>query len=217
MSHSEPYRIRSNDRVFLVGKTGTGKSVAARTLVWEHLKDVVYYDMTGEEEEHLNAPVLRTLDDVERALFPPDDEDELTKFVYSPEVPTLEGFERLCELCYEHGNIHLIADELMAVYRTSNGGGSKPTTAHHLKILTNGRKRGVGMTGATQRPVNVPLEAISEAEHIFVFRLKLPKDRDTMTRVCGPAVDKVLDLDRYEYYYDHDELDEPTRQEPLDI
>jgi DNA helicase HerA-like ATPase len=215
MSHSEPYRLRSNDRSFKVGKTGSGKSAAARTLVWEELKDVVYYDMTGDEEAKLNAPILRTLDDVEAALFPEDEEDHLTKFVYSPEVPSLDGFERLCELVYKHGNIHLIADELMAVYRTSSGGGSKPTTPHHLKILTNGRKRGVGMTGCTQRPVNVPLEAISEAEHIF--RLKLPKDRDTMKRVIGPRADEALDLDRWHYLYDHDQMDEPARQDPLDI
>lgn len=217
MRHTEPWRIQSNDRVFLVGKTGSGKSAAARHLVWEQLKDVVYFDMTGEEEGHLNAPVLRTLDDVEAALFAEDEADHLTKFVYSPEVPTLDGFDRLCQLIYEHRNIHLIADELMMVYRTSNGGGSKPTTPHHLKILTNGRKLGVGMTGATQRPVNVPLEAVSEAEHIFTFKLKIPDDRDRMAKVSGPAVDGALDLDRYWYYYDHDDLDEPHKCTPLDL
>lgn len=215
MKSPEPYLIRSQDRCFLVGKTGTGKSAAAIHLIWNELRDVVYYDMTGEEAGKLNAPVLTNLDDVERALFPEDSDDHLTKFVYAPEVPTYEGFERLCELVYKHGNIHLIADELMLVYRDNNS--VRPTTTHHIKILTNGRKRGVGMTGATQRPVNVPLESISESEHIFTFKLKLPKDVSRMTDICGPAVDDAGGLPRYHYYYDHDELAEPDRCEPLPL
>lgn len=208
----KPWEIRSNDRVFLVGKTGTGKSTAACRLVWEQLSDVVFYDMSGEEAAGLDAPILRTLEDVERALYS-DEPDHLTRFVYQPEVPTYPGFERLCELVYNHGNLHLIADELLLVYRQNNS--VRPTTDHHLKILTNGRKKGVGMTGATQRPVNVPLESISESEHILCFRLKLPADRDRMTKIMGPAVDDSLNLDRYWYYYDHDLLDDPVRCKPL--
>lgn len=214
MSYSKPWKIRSNDRVFVVGKTGSGKSAAAQALVWSKLKDVIYYDMTGGEEAKLNAPVLRSLDDVETALYG-EGENHLTKLVYSPEVPSYDGFERLCELVYNHGNIHLIADELMMVYRQNNS--VRPTTDHHLKILTNGRKRGVGMTGCSQRPVNVPLEAISESEHIFTFKLKLPDDRDRMTKVSGPLVDGALDLDRWWYYYDHDALDTPRKCQPLPL
>jgi DNA helicase HerA-like ATPase len=212
---TEPYTIAANDRAFMVGKTGSGKSTAARRLVWDRLDDCIFYDMTGSEESHLNAPVLRDLDHVQQALFPEDVTDRLTKFVYSPEVPTYEGFERLCELVYSLGNIHLIADELMLVYRDGNH--VRPTTDHHLKILTNGRKRGVGLTGCTQRPVNVPLESISESEHLFCFLLKLPTDTDRMRKVMGPAVQDAQLLQQYWFYYDHDALQEPDLREPLQV
>lgn len=211
---SEPFTILSNDRIFLTGKTGVGKSTAAKRLIWGELKDVIYFDMSG-EETGLKAPVLSTLDDVQTALYPDNRDEHLTKFVYRPEMPSYEGFERLCELVYNHGNIHLIADELLLVYRENNS--VRPTTDHHLKIMTNGRKVGVGMTGATQRPVNVPLESISESEHIFTFKLKLPKDVKRMEQVCGPVLGGARDLGRYEYYYDHDQLDDPQWCEPLKV
>ena len=116
MTGTEPWQIRSNDRLFMVGKTGSGKTAAATKLVWDRLDDVVFFDMTGEEASDLNAPVLRSLEDVETALYA-EEPDHLTKFVYAPEVPTLDGFERLCRMVYEHGNIHLVADELLSFCR----------------------------------------------------------------------------------------------------
>lgn len=220
MKHSEPYEVRSNDRVITVGKTGVGKTEALKELVWRAFKDdpdilTVFYDMTGKEEDDLQAPVLRTLDEVEEAIYPADPEEKLTALVYSPEVPTYEGFERLCELVYNHGDAHLIADELMMVYRDGNA--VRSTTDHHLKIMTNGRKVGVGMSGATQRPVNVPLEAMSEAEHIFTFKLKLGTDRDRMKKIIGERAEQARELDPYWYIYDHDRLEAPEVCQPLPI
>lgn len=215
MKPSEPYEIRSNDRLFLVGKTGSGKTEAAKHLVWRALDKCVFYDMTGKEASDLNAPVLHEIEDVKVALFAEDPDNRLDRLVYAPEVPTYEGFEDLCRLVYNREDIHLIADELLLVYRDGNS--VRPTTDHHLKILTNGRKVGVGMTGCSQRPTNVPLESISESEHQFCFKLKLPADRDRMKKVMGTAVEDALDLDRYHYYYDHDVLDSPARCDPLDI
>lgn len=220
MSNSEPYEIRSNDRITAVGKTGSGKTAAIKHLVWDQFKTddavlLVFYDMTGEEESSLNAPVLRTLDEVEEAIYPADPDEKLTTLVYSPEVPTYESFEDLCRMVYEHGNAHLIADELMMVYRDGNS--VRPTTDHHLKILTNGRKKGVGMSGATQRPVNVPLESLSEAEHIFTFKLKLGTDRDRMKQIIGEPAADAMELHSYRYIYDHDKLDEPRQCQPLQI
>lgn len=215
MRRSQPFQIRSNDRMTMVGKTGSGKTAAAIKLAWNAFPDAVFYDMTGEEEGKLSAPVLRTIEEVEEALFPADPEEKLTKFVYSPEVPTYEGFEDLCRLCYEHRDIHLIADELMMVYQEGNT--VRAVTEHHKKIMTNGRKKGVGMTGATQRPVNVPLVGLSEAEHIFVFKLKLGTDRDRMVKIMGEPARQARDLTDYRYVYDHDDLDEAVLCEPLDL
>jgi hypothetical protein len=214
MAGSEPYRIRLRDRVFAVGKTGVGKSTAVRVLVWDRLDNVAWYDMTGQEAEKLDAPTFTSMEDVEAALFPEDPSDAVKRFVYSPEVPTLDDWDRFCHLCYEARNIHIVADELAAVYRDS--GRTSPTKWHH-RVLSNGRKMGVGHSGATQRPAHVPLACISECEHILVFRLKLKTDRDRMKDIIGEAASQAMDLPKYEYLYDHDDMMKPDWNEPLPV
>lgn len=210
---SEPGVIRSNDRIFAVGKTGTGKTAAVLKLVWEPLDRVVFMDVKGREYRNLRAPVLTTLDDVREALNPSDDDEpELTKFCYRPRSPDLDVLDEVCRLVYQHGNMHLIVDELKSIY---HGGG---LVEHHNLLLTNGRDAGVGFTGTTQRPKRVPLEAISESEHLFAFQLKTGDDRDRLAEVIGrDHADRTRKLDRYHYLYDHDLLDAPVACEPLDL
>lgn len=214
MKPSRPYEIRSNDRVTAVGKTGSGKTAAVLALIWSTLNRVAFLDIKGTEhsQKSLNVPVLRSVDDVQAALFAEDADDRLDKFCIAPNRPDLDTFDEICRLFYERGNHHLIADELKTVY---HGAG---LTEHHNLILTNGRSKGVGFTGTTQRPLRIPREQISESEHLFAFRLKDPDDADRVDSVtAGRLPVEPVALDRYHYLYNHDELDQPEHHTPLDI
>lgn len=211
MNHSEPWKIASNDRIFVAGKTGSGKTEAVRQLVVDPLDRVLFLDIKGREHRNLPYPVVEDLDAVHTALFAEDADRRLDKFVLSPERPTIELFDDVCRLVYERGNFHLVADELKSVYHGSG------LTEHHNLIMTNGRDKGVGMTSTTQRPKRIPIESISEAEHIFGFRLKTKTDRDRMTEVVGEAADQLRSIDPWWYLYDHDRLDAPKLCEPLDL
>lgn len=46
-----------------------------------------------------------------------------------------------------------------------------------------GRGRRVGVWGSTQRPARIAVAAISEADHVFCFRLGYPEDEDTAARI----------------------------------
>lgn len=214
MKPSEPYTIASNDRVTAVGKTGSGKTAAVIALIWSTLNRVAFLDIKGTEHQQkaLNQPVLRSVDDVKAALFAEDANDRLDKFVIAPDRPDLDTFDEICRLFYEAGNHHLIADELKTVYH------GRGLTEHHNLILTNGRSKGVGLSGTTQRPMRIPREQFSEAEHLFVFRLKDPDDADRVDSLtAGTLPVEPVGLDRYHYLYNHDELAEPTHHEPLDL
>ena len=211
MKESKPWSIASNDRLFVPGKTGSGKTEAVKKLVLEPLDRVLFLDIKGREHRNLPLPVLRSIDDVHTSLFAEDPDDRLDKAVFTPEKPTIDLFDEVCRLVYQKGNHHLIADELKSVYHGSG------LTEHHNLIMTNGRDKGVGMTSTTQRPKRIPIEAISEAEHVLAFKLKTKTDRDRMEEVVGEAAGQLRSIDPWQFLYDHDRLDEPTICEPLDI
>jgi len=211
MKPSQPWQIASNDRLFIPGKTGSGKTAAVKKLVLDPLDRVLFLDIKGREHRSIKHPVVHTLEDVHTALFAEDPDKRLDKFVFAPEKPTLDLFDDTCRLVYEKGNHHLIGDELKSVY---HGAG---LTEHHNLIMTNGRDKGVGMTSTTQRPKRIPIEAISEAEHVLAFKLKTKTDRDRMGEVIGETAEELRSLDPYWYIYDHDRLDEPEVCTPLDL
>jgi hypothetical protein len=82
----------------------------------------------------------------------------------------------------DRGNTVLYVDETALA--------SKQTRAPRglMACIQLGRERGVGVWTATQRPVNVPIITISESEHMFVFRLRHPDDRQRMADYSDPRV-----------------------------
>jgi len=211
MKHSEPWDIASNDRVFVCGKTGSGKTAAVRNLVIEPLSRVLFLDIKGREHRNLPYPVVTTTDDVHPALFAEDVNDRMDKFVFKPSKPDIDLFDEVCSMVYQKGNMHLVADELKSAYHGSG------LTEHHNLIMTNGRDKGVGMTSTTQRPKRIPIEAISEAEHVLGFKLKTKTDRDRMKEVVGEPAEQLRSIDPWWFLYDHDRLTEATICEPLDL
>lgn len=212
MSDSQPYELRENDRLAVVGKTGSGKTAAVKNLVLDGVPNWLFLDVKGGESDGLGVPVLEEIGQVKNALFAEDPDERLSRFAFRPQRPDLDTLDQVCQLCYERKGIHLVADELKTLYHGSS------LTKHHNLIMTNGRSRGVGMTATTQRPKRIPIESLSEAEHLFGFKLKIGDDRDRMAQIVGKKHADVLRKIRpYQYLYDHDRLEEPQVCEPLDI
>jgi energy-coupling factor transporter ATP-binding protein EcfA2 len=190
-------RIRSNDRVLIAGKTGSGKTYLARFLT-RKLPRLIVIDSkaslgewnldpwNGDARRRLknNEPVrARVLDDLQR----------------EPE----EQYAELATLLLQSGNVTLYIDELYAVVPPSS---RIPPPINAL--WTRGREPGIGVWASTQRPVWIPLVALSEAEHLFCFRLSLLDDRRRMAEFMTEEVlSRISDV--HGFYYMQASEDEP--------
>lgn len=169
--------IKTNERVCIAGKTGSGKTYLARYLT-RRLSRLVVIDSkgslgdwnldpwSGKTEADLRSGRkvrARVLDDLRR----------------EPE----EQYADLASIILRSGSVTVYIDELYAVVPP----GSRPPPPLNA-LWTRGREYGIGVWASTQRPVWVPLVALSEAEHFFMFRLTLNDDRRRMAEFMTEEV-----------------------------
>lgn len=173
--------IRSDERVAIVGKTGSGKTYLSRVLTWglERLvcfdpkstlglaQDWRLEDWTAKGRRDLLAgkPV--------RLRVPGPSPDDNPETYWLPYLRDL----------YDAGDVVLFIDEVYGVIPPG-----KTPSPELTALYTRGRELGIGVFAASQRPKLVPLFMLSESDWFFTFRLLLEDDRKRMAEVCGPDV-----------------------------
>jgi len=167
--------IRTDSRLFVCGKTGSGKSWFVKKILWPRYNGIkIYHD--PKHEEIGNSKLLFY------GFYVYDNEQLLTalqnnrrEIIYIPRIGLdyeneLSEFNRMCEILYKWGNTTLFIDECGLI--------SNQFTIQqwHREILVRGRTRNVGLVNITQRPKEIPNLIITEAEHQFIFKLNLDTD-----------------------------------------
>jgi hypothetical protein len=187
--------------VFIAGMNGCGKSQLAQIYL-NGVENVVLHDTRGTEhwEKLSGEKVYTRLDDLMK-------HHAEGKAIYRPrfEELTEEFYEAFYKWIYFRKNTTVWIDELMNVCK------SALNMPYYLKgIYTRGRSRNTSAWGLTQRPANIPMLAMSEATHYFVFKLNLKQDRQRMFDIIGQ--DEVLTIppEMYSFwYYNTKKMDKP--------
>jgi len=123
------------------------------------------------------------------------------RILYMPADPGPEDFDEVCKIVYHTGNISLFVDEI-ASYTTSS---QLPFWLG--ECLRLGAGRGIGLIMLSQRPRAIYNTLLSEAEHIFAFRLNLKTDRDKLKEIMGAEVEALRNIPYYHFaYYDGDNM-----------
>jgi energy-coupling factor transporter ATP-binding protein EcfA2 len=182
--------LNTNERVFITGKTGSGKSFLARYLT-RKIKRLVVLDGKGT----LGVPDWNLTDWEPGANLSDPSKEFRLRAVPSLKIDLVDYWDSVLEKCLRSGNITIYIDELYAVVPPNKT--ASPTI---FACYTRGREFGLGMWASTQRPVWIPLVAMSEAEHFFMFRLQLLEDKQRLAAFMGSEVTQPV-LDEHGFYY----------------
>ena len=170
--------IRTSQRLFITGRTRSGKSVFAKSLLGLYPR-VCIHDRKWEHNSLTSAGyiIVNNLKGLVKAL-----KDGKKRVLYQPADPSAEDFDVFCNVLYALGNICVVIDEAQSLTSASK------IPYWYSEILRLGAIRNVGVISITQRPKGIANVIISEAEYVVAFRLSLEDDRkkviSTIGKVC---------------------------------
>lgn len=162
--------IQADDRVAIIGKTGSGKTYFARFLVASFARLIVI-DSKGD----IN-PARWNLETV------PDNWSERTPLVRKLlrgenvrlrfRAPMNGDYRPILRLVWAAKNVTLYIDEVLAVVPER-----RPAPMEFDSLYTRGRSSGIGVIASAQRPRAIPPNVMAQAEWIFAFSVPRPEDR----------------------------------------
>jgi peptidoglycan hydrolase CwlO-like protein len=220
-------------RAFLTGKSGSGKSNSANVIA-ESLLDrglaLLIIDTEGEyyslREEYEILHVGTEPDQEYDLHVGPEHGEKLAELALEQNVPiildvsdTLEGDEERDDLIYETVR-HLFYKEkqvkkpfLIIAEEAHNyipqRGAHDDLSKMMITVGKQGRKRGLGMLGVSQRPQDVRKEYISQCDWILWHRLTWDSDTKVVGRVAdNTTANAVEGLDDGEGFLQADFVDE---------
>lgn len=195
-------RPRDTDRVFLSGMTGSGKTVLAHELLETRRGNL---RLVFDAKDELNWKDYKRFSRLEKLISA-----NPAHAIYAPNIYELdnlhcwEGFFKFAFLRqrknYRAKNklrTTVYVDEVYAVT-------DKEQLPFYYKAgLTRGRKIGLELWSATQRPKNIPQFLMSEAEHKFIFFHQMPQDKEKLRNTFGISEEmlQALSMANHEFVY----------------
>jgi hypothetical protein len=90
---------------------------------------------------------------------------------YIPKEDSLEEFDNICKRIWLKGNHLLIIEECEIYLRNKS-----ELTPYAKQLILRGRNKGIGLWLCTRRIADLHKTPMSQANHLFLFKMYLPND-----------------------------------------
>lgn len=187
----EPIRIKNDERVMFIGKTGYGKTVLAKHFLAKMNRVLV-----------IDPKHTFKLEGFRRGKGLPAFGKDF-HIIYRPRIGDDEHLADLVYRLNKMRDVTIYCDEL-----SSTADMFPATTAMLADVARTGRERRVALWNAVQRPRWTPRVFFTEAEVYFLFNLRSGEDRAYMSQFVGPeAIDQI---DKFNFWYERPEMRAPA-------
>lgn len=205
--------IAENSRVFVTGKTGSGKTHFSKSIL-APVNRLVVFDIKDNLAGEMNlVPATgangNTIKDNWRKFLRGKD---IRLQVTAPR--NVVGSEEEYEFYHEwFRKVFLVADTMVYIDELLGVLKSSVDLPKWLKaIYTRGREpvygrknrivRGnIGVIACTQRPSHIPVFCMTESEEFFIFQLQNPDDRKKVAAYTSPEIAQPIPDEHGFYYY----------------
>ncbi len=178
-------QIKTNQRVFITGKTQSGKTNFAKYLI-RQLKNYIIYDIKHEYSGF--GIVVRNKKEFLQALS-----RGYSQIVIQPENLNKDFFNEICKIIFtKMTNMIFVVDEVHKFCTKNN-------IPYYLNaIVTVGASLKIGFIGISQRCANVHNDIIASSEYIISFYQFLDNDINKLKEFLGADAEKLKTID---YFY----------------
>ena len=189
-----------NEDLVICGSKGSGKSYLANELLksFNNITCIVW-DFSFQFHD-ARSMLFHSLED----LLEVYDKAKRGRYILQPYDKSQQAFEKLCDAVFERGNCVLFLDELHLF--TSKQSIIKP----FQNLILSGRPRGVSVISISTRPAQIPNAVLSNASHVFCFRLNIESDVKFLESWMGSEVWQLMPVDKRQKMKDAPVLPEHT-------
>ena len=187
-----------DEDIFICGSKGSGKSYLANQLMKSlNGVSVWVYDFNSQMSSS-RAMVFNSLDDLLKVY----DEAKRGHYILQPFDNSENTFRRFCHEAFKRGNLVLIMDEIHTWLSKQSQNKEFNT------IILSGRPRGISCVSISSRPASCPNHVLSNAKHVFSFKLNLESDLKFLESYLGHDVWILMPPDKRARLKDEPQLEE---------
>ena len=192
--------IAYDQDICIVGSKGSGKSYLANIIMKGlHGINVWVYDFNSQFHSS-KAIVFHDLNKM-LELY---DEAKRGHYILQPHDNSENTFRRFCAEGFKRGNLCLITDE-SHVWLTK-----QKQLKEFNNIILSGRPRGISCITISSRPASLPNNVLTNAKHVFAFKLNLESDIKFLEGYLGSDVWILMPRDKRHKLREEPELPEHT-------